>query len=55
MKFCYADESLDEGRERVQVMVGIVADAQRLNRSRLEFSEIFGLVRGRFSRSSKGA
>lgn len=44
MKFCYADESLDNASEKVQVMVGIVADAQRLNRSRIEFAEIFELV-----------
>lgn len=48
MKFCYADESLDDRGQLVQVMVGIVADAQRLNRSRLEFAEIFGLVEGVF-------
>jgi hypothetical protein len=44
MKFCHADESLDDAGEKVQVMVGIVADAQRINRSRVEFSEIFELV-----------
>jgi hypothetical protein len=41
-----ADESLDNAGEKVQVMVGVVADAQRLNRSRVEFSEIFALVEG---------
>ncbi|MCH8242908.1 MAG: DUF3800 domain-containing protein [Planctomycetes bacterium] len=46
MKFCYADESLDDKGKLVQVMVGIVADAHRLNRSRQEFAEIFGLVSG---------
>ena len=43
MKFCYANESLNDAGKKVQVMVGIVADAQRLNRSRAEFSEIFCL------------
>jgi hypothetical protein len=53
MKFCYADESLDDASERVQVMVGIVADAQRLNRSRIEFSEIFELVERAFPEALK--
>jgi hypothetical protein len=53
MKFCYADESLDNAGEKVQVMVGIVADAQRLNRSRLEFSEIFALVEGKYPEALK--
>ena len=53
MKFCYADESLDDRGENVQVMVGIVADAQRLNRSRLEFSEIFKLVEDVFPEALK--
>ena len=44
MKFCYVDESLDNQCQLVQVMVGIVVDAQRLNRTRLEFGEIFGVV-----------
>jgi hypothetical protein len=48
MKFCYADESCDDRGEKIQVMVGIVADAQRLNRSRVEFSEIFALVEGAY-------
>jgi hypothetical protein len=37
MKFCYANEICDDRGETIQVMVGIVADAQRLNRSRVEF------------------
>ena len=53
MKFCYADESLDDAGEKVQVMVGIVADAQRLNRSRVEFSEIFELVERAFPEALK--
>ena len=44
MKFCYVDENLDNQCQLVQVMVGIVVDAQRLNRTRLEFGEIFGVV-----------
>ena len=46
MKFCYVDESLDNKGKLVQVMVGIVADAHRLSRSRQEFAEIFDLVSG---------
>lgn len=53
MKFCYADESLDDASQKVQVMVGIVADAQRLNRSRSEFAEIFGLVERTFPEALK--
>jgi hypothetical protein len=37
----------------VQVMVDIVADAQRLNRSRSEFAEIFGLVERAFPEALK--
>lgn len=48
MKFCYADESLDKERQLVQVMVGIVADAHRLNRTRQEFGEIFAFVENAF-------
>jgi Protein of unknown function (DUF3800) len=44
MKFCYVDESLDNQSQLVQVMVGIVVDAHRLNRTRLEFGEIFSMV-----------
>jgi hypothetical protein len=53
MKFCYADESCDDRAEKVQVMVGIVADAQRLNRSRSEFSEIFALVEEQYPEALK--
>ena len=53
MKFCYADESCDDRGETIQVMVGIVADAQRLNRSRVEFSEIFALVEGAYPEALK--
>ena len=48
MKFCYADDSLDAQGQLLQVMVGIIADAQRLNRSQLEFGEIFDFVDGIF-------
>jgi hypothetical protein len=48
MKFTYVDESLDPHGQHVQVMVGIVADAHRLNRTRLEFGEIFGLIENAF-------
>ena len=45
MKFCYADESIDKDSRLVQVMVGVVADAHRLNRSRLEFAQIFEVIK----------
>jgi hypothetical protein len=53
MKFCYVDESRDSASDKVQVVVGIVADAQRLNRSRVEFSEIFALVEGAYPEALK--
>jgi hypothetical protein len=53
MKFCYVDESLDNASDKLQVMVGIVADAQRLNRSRGEFFEIFSLVEGTYPEALK--
>jgi hypothetical protein len=53
MKFCYANEICDDRGETIQVMVGIVADAQRLNRSRVEFSEIFALVEGAYLEALK--
>jgi hypothetical protein len=48
MKFCYADESVDDIGQRIQVMIGIVADAQRVNRTRQEFAEIFEMVERAF-------
>jgi hypothetical protein len=53
MKFCYADESRDDRGEKIQVMVGVVADAQRLNRSCVEFSAIFALVEGAYPEALK--
>ncbi|MGH9426070.1 MAG: DUF3800 domain-containing protein [Terriglobia bacterium] len=48
MKLCYIDESgVGEG-EPVFVMVGIVADSQRLNRTREEFSAIFSRIQRLF-------
>jgi len=48
MKFCYVDESLDSHAQLVQVMVGIVVDAHRLNRTRAEFGEIFCVIEDAF-------
>lgn len=44
MKVCYIDESGVGEDEPVFVMVGIVADSQRLNRTREEFSAIFSRI-----------
>jgi hypothetical protein len=53
MKFCYVDESLNNAGNNVQVMVGIIADAQRLSRSRTEFTEIFALAEGAYPEGLK--
>ncbi len=41
MKVCYIDESGAEGQSQCVVMVGVLVDALRLNRTRLEFAGIF--------------
>ena len=41
MKVCYIDESGAEGQSKCVVMVGVLVDALRLNRTRLEFADIF--------------
>jgi hypothetical protein len=48
MKVCYVDESGNQAEEPCLVMVGIVVDAARLNRSREEFAEIFDVVQSLF-------
>jgi len=53
MKFCYVDESLAPNDPPVQVMVGIIVDAQRLNRTRLEFAEAFQNVETAFPEALK--
>lgn len=48
MKVCYVDESGNTAEDPCLAMVGIVADAQRLNRTREEFAGIFNDVQGLF-------
>lgn len=48
MKVCYVDESGNQDQDPCLVMVGIVVDAMRLNRTREEFNEVFDVVQGLF-------
>ncbi len=48
MKVCYVDESGNQPQDPCLVMVGIIVDAARLNRTREEFAEIFDLVQSLF-------
>src|ERR1035437_6675206 len=48
MKLCYVDESGNQDSDRCLVMVGIMVDAARLNRTRQEFGEIFDSVQQLF-------
>lgn len=48
MKVCYVDESGNQRCDPCLVMVGIVVDAARLNRTRDEFNEIFDTVQSLF-------
>lgn len=48
MKVCYVDESGNNGADPCLVMVGILADVTRLNRTVAEFGEIFELVQSLF-------
>lgn len=41
MKLCYVDETGTDGKSPVIVMVGIVADSQRLSRTQAEFASMF--------------
>ena len=40
MKLCYVDETGTDGRSPALVMVGIIADAQRLHRTQREFADL---------------
>ncbi len=40
MKICYVDETGTDGRSPLIVMVGVIADSQRLNRTRTEFAAV---------------
>jgi hypothetical protein len=48
MKVCYVDESGNDIQDPCLIMVGIVVDAIRLNRTRTEFKEVFDLVQNLF-------
>jgi Protein of unknown function (DUF3800) len=53
MKLCYVDESGNQPTDPCLVMVGVLADAIRLHRTREEFGEIFDEVEGFFTDSLK--
>ncbi|HXF89624.1 MAG TPA: DUF3800 domain-containing protein [Xanthobacteraceae bacterium] len=48
MKICYVDESGNSPQDPCLVMVGVLVDAYRLNRTREEFAEIFDDVQRLF-------
>lgn len=48
MKVCYVDESGNQEQDPCVVMVGIVVDSMRLNRTREEFNDVFEVVQGLF-------
>jgi hypothetical protein len=53
MKVCYVDESGNDTKDPCLVMVGIVIDAYRLNRTREEFGEIFDDIQRLFQGNLK--
>jgi len=53
MKVCYVDESGNDRKDPCLVMVGIVVDAYRLNRTREEFGEIFNDIQQLFQDNLK--
>jgi Protein of unknown function (DUF3800) len=48
MKVCYVDESGNQPTDPCLIMVGLLVDAVRLNRTREEFDDIFEMVSGHF-------
>lgn len=48
MKICYVDESGNSPQDPCLVMVGILVDTYRLNRTREEFVDIFDEIQGLF-------
>lgn len=48
MKVCYVDESGNQTSDPCLVMVGVVVDAMRLNRTRDEFNDVFEIVQSLF-------
>lgn len=53
MKVCYVDESGNQDQDPCLVMVGIVVDAVRLNRTQEEFHEVFDVVQTLFDENLK--
>jgi len=53
MKVCYVDESGNDANDPCLVIVGIVVDAYRLNRTREEFGEIFDDIQQLFQDNLK--
>jgi hypothetical protein len=53
MKVCYVDESGNDENDPCLVMVGIVVDAHRLNRTREEFGELFDKIQSFFQEDLK--
>lgn len=53
MKLCYVDESGNQASDPCLVMVGILADSYRLNRTREEFGEFFDVIQGLFEENLK--
>lgn len=48
MKVCYVDESGNAAEDPCLIMVGVLVDTVRLNRTRKEFAEIFDAVQALF-------
>ena len=48
MKICYVDESGNSPQDPCLVMIGVLVDAYRLNRTREEFAEIFDEIQSLF-------
>lgn len=46
MKVCYVDETGTDGQSPVLVMVGVIADSQRLHRTRTDFADTFDRLGG---------
>jgi hypothetical protein len=53
MKICYVDESGNQPSDPSLVMVGLLVDALRLNRTRDEFGDIFDAVQENFEEELK--
>ncbi|GIX16209.1 MAG: hypothetical protein KatS3mg119_0395 [Rhodothalassiaceae bacterium] len=51
MKICYVDESGNNSEDPCLVMVGVLVDSYRLNRTREEFAEIFDDIQRLFEKN----